>query len=332
MLLSRINPSVVLPGLLVPQTQNVDFDAYIGQKTNLTDTADEMLYIMTVNNINSETSVGQQWGQELTNQSYSLGQTGLPLYRVSAYVEYDQNEQAKFERLSNGVSLPAFLENLAKQGINQRKHQGILYGFDNGLKQGITSNATVVNMPADSNSKTKLTEYDPAELVDFLASIARSVMDTTYGTAKPVVFASSVRVINYIKTVIVPLLDSANANGVDSVSGLYNRVISEWLGVGKIQFIADELLRENTTDGKDTIMMIAPGLDNQSGLPDDINQNLVGEFNSITYNTMYDAGIGLTKMNRPDDFGIYSSWYTYKMTPGATLRSEAVVTCAVQYA
>ncbi|EGV1470932.1 hypothetical protein JF110_001657 [Campylobacter jejuni] len=239
---------------------------------------------------------------------------------------------AKFEALSNGVSLPNFLENLAKQGINQRKHQGVLYGFDNSLKQGITSNATVVNMPADSGAKTKLTEYNVSELVEFLASVARSVMDSTYGTAKPVVFASSVRVINYIKTVIVPLLDSANAGGVDSVGGLYERVVSDWLGVGKIQFIPDELLRENTSDRKDTILLIAPGLDNQTKLPQDVNQNLAGELNSITYNTMYDAGIGLTKMNRPDDFGIFSSWLTYKMTPGATLRSEAVASIAVQYA
>ncbi|HDZ5057805.1 TPA: hypothetical protein RTG63_001668 [Campylobacter jejuni] len=291
-----------------------------------------MLYIMSANNINSETAVGQQWGQELTKQSYSLNQTGLPLYRVSAYVEYTEDERAKFEELSNGVSLPNFLENLAKQGINQRKHQGILYGFDNSLKQGITSNATVLNMPADSNSKTKLTEYDAAELVEFLASAARSVMDATYGTAKPVVFASSVRVINYIKTVIVPFLNSADGGGVDSVGGLYERVISDWLGVGKIQFIADELLRENTSDKKDTILLVAPGLDSQSHLNNDINQNLAGELNGITYNTMYDAGIGLTKMNRPDDFGIFSSLLTYKMTPGATLRSEAVATIAIQYA
>ena len=63
----------------------------------------------------------------------------------------------------------------------------------------------------------------------------------------------------------------------------------------------------------------------------DVNQNIVGSENSITYNTMYDAGEGLKRISRPDNFGIMSMLYTYKMTPGATLRSEAVKVIKVTY-
>lgn len=332
MLVSRINPSVVVPGLLVPQTQKVNFEAYIGEKLQLTDEADEMLYFMTANNINSETSVGQQWGQELTNQSYSLGQIGMPLYRISAYVEYNKDEQGKFEKLSNGVSLPQFLENLAKQGINQRKHQGILFGFDGSLKQGITANATVTSMPADSQGHNKVTEYDAAEFVDFLAELIRSAMNSTYGMAKPTIVASSVQMINYISSVIVPFLNSANNGGIDSIKGLFSRIAVDWLGVGKVEFIADDRLKGVATGNKDAILIIAPGLSSQDKLPADVNQNLVGDMNGISYNTVYDAGVGLVKMNRPEDFGIVSSMLTYKMTPGATLRNEAVIYCSAQYA
>lgn len=332
MLVTRVNPSKVLPGLLTPQVQKVDFDAYIGSKTNLTSTADEMLYIMNVAYMDSRVNVGQQWNNgDLAKQSYTLGQIGLPLYRLNAYVEYNEDEQEKFESLSNGVGLPAFLENLAKQGIAQRKHQGILYGFDPSLKQGILANATVATLPADSNSKTKLTEYDPKELTDFLAALVRGVMDVSFNMAKPAVIASSVRTINYINSIIVTLLDSANANGVDTIGGLLNRIMN-WLGVGLVQFVADDLLKENTSDGKDTILIIAPGIDSQESVPEENNQNLVGDENSIKYNTMYDAGVGLVRKVRPEDFGIFSSLYTYKMTPGCTLRKEAVVSVAVEYA
>lgn len=329
MVLSRINPSVVAQGILVPQIQNVDFDKYIGAKTNLGGNAEEMLYIVTANNINSETSVGQQWAQELTRQSYSLGQIGLPYYRINAYSEYSENEKDKFEKLSNGVSLPQFLENLAKQGINQRKHQGILFGFDTSKPQGVLANASIVTMPADSNAKTTLTEYNVAELQGFLASVARGVMDASYGTLKPVILASSVRVINYLRTAIVPLLDYQNAGGgVASVGAVYEEVIGRWLNVGNVTLIADDLLKG--TD-KDKMVFIAPGLDNVSSLPDDVNQNLVGEYNSITYNTMYDAGEGLRKMEDPSNFDIYSTLYTYRMTPGATLRPEAVSVVETPY-
>ncbi len=333
MITSRIAPSVVLPGLLVPQLQTTNFEKYIGQKTNYGGMAEEMLYITTINHINSETSVGQQWAQELTKQSYSLGQIGLPFYRLNAYVEYDENERAKFEELSNGVSLPVFLENLAKQGLNQRKHQGILFGFDTTKEQGILSNATIATLPADSNAKQTLTEYNTFELQQFLSKLIRDVMDSTYGMVEPVVFASSTRVINYIKSAIIPVGNYLEAGGIGTVGEVFDRSVTEWLGAGKIQFVTDSLLQGIANDGKtDKVVIIATGLKGQDEtVTEDTNENLVGQHNSITYNTMYDAGEGLKRMQRPDDFGIYSTLYTYKMTPGYTLRKEAVITCDIPY-
>lgn len=332
MLLNRVNPSVVLPGLLVPQVQSVDFDKYIGSKTNLTGTADEMLYIMTVNNINGETTVGQQWGgvESQNRQSYSLGQVGLPLYRINAYSEFDEDEQAKFEKLVSGVSLPAFLENLAKQAINQRKHSAILSGFDTSLKQGILANAIETNFPNDSQGNDSLTTYDAAELQKTLTNEIRSVMDASYGMLAPTILASSTRVINYLKTTVINFMDSAKSGGVDSVAGMIDRVVGEWLGAGQITMIADPLLEGMD---EDKILLIAPGLDSQTDPlgGGDVNQNLVGSENSISYNTMYDAGGGLKRISRPDNFGVMSILYTYKMTPGATLRNEAVKVISIKY-
>lgn len=329
MILNRVYPSIVAPGILVPQIQNVDFDSYIGHKTNLAGEAEEMLYLVTANNINSETSVGQQWGQELTRQSYSLGQVALPYYRINAYSEYTEGERAKFEALSNGVSLPLFLENLARQGINQRKHQGVLFGFDYAKGQGLLANGKLQTFPADSQGQTTLTKYNVAELQGVLSTLARSVMDVTFGTAKPTIIASSVRVINYLRTAIVPLVDyQKDGGGVTSVGAVYEEVIGRWLNVGQVKLIADDLLKGTTTD---KLVVIAPGVDNVSGLPDDVNQNLVGEYNSINYNTTYDASMGLKRLDRPADFEVYSTLFTYKMTPGACLRSEAVAIMNIQY-
>lgn len=334
MLLNRVNPSVVVPGLLVPQVQSVDFDKYIGSKTNLTGTAEEMLYIMTVNNINGETTVGQQWGgvESQNRQSYSLGQVGLPLYRINAYSEYDEDEQAKFDKLVSGVSLPTFLENLAKQAINQRKHSAILSGFDSSLNQGILANAIETNLAADSKGNDKITTYDPAELQRALAAEVRAVMDASYGMITPPIIATSTRIINYIKSTVIGFMDSAKGGGVDSIAGVFDRVVGEWLGVGEIKLIADPLLE--TPDGQhDVILLIAPGMGDQQDPKGgaDVNQNIVGSENSIQYNTMYDAGEGLKRITRPDNFGVMSVLYTYKMTPGATLRAEAVRKISVEY-
>lgn len=328
----RLNPHIAIPGLIVPNVQEVPFSRYIGHRTNLGTLAVEQAYITVINNINGETAVGQQWGNDLNKQTYTMGQISAPYYRIESYVEYNVDEQAKFEELSNGVSLPDFLENLAKQAINQRRHQALLFGFDteSGLYQGILANATQKTLPPDSNGKSTLLEYDVAQLNAFLGSIARTVMDTTYGMAKPTVIASSSRVINYIRSAIVPLTESQkDGAGIDSVGGVLNRVMTEWLGVGKVEFISDNLLQDDVNG--DTIVFLATGIDGQDAVSEDESQNLVGRFNSIKYNTWYDSAEGLMKFEAPPTLGTYAMKYTFKMTPGVTLRNECVIKCKIQY-
>lgn len=331
-IMTRINPSVAVPGLLVPNVQQVPFERYIGKKTNFGSLGKEQAYITTIANINSETQVGQQWGSQMAKQTYNMGQLSVPYYRVEAYVEYNVDEQAKFEELSGGIALPDFLENLAKQGINQRRHQAILYGFDGatGLGQGLLSNAVESNLPNDSAGVQTLTGYDVAELQAFLASVLRSAMDASYGMAKPCVIASSSRVINYLTTAIVPLTESQkDGAGVDSVAGLFSRV-AKWVGVGDVEFIQDNTL-EGATGQSDKIVFIAPGLDQQA-VSDEENINLVGQYNSINYNTWYDSAEGLMRFDAPPSMGTFGAKYTLKMTPGVTLRSEAVRVVSAKYA
>lgn len=326
----RVTPHIAIPGLAVPQVQDVPFSKYIGHKTNMGSMAEEQAYITKITAMNSETSVGQQWGKNLNRQGYSLGQIQAPFYRIDSYVEYNLDEQAKFEALSNGVSLPSFLELLAKQGINQRRHQAILYGFDTDteLSQGILGNATSSTLPADSSEVSTIVGYNPGELAAFLGSVAREVMNATYGTAKPVVVASTARVVNYLRSTIIPLTESQkDGAGIDTISGVYNRMASDWLGVGPVDWVIDNTLINS--DGKDLILFIAPGLDSQVSNED--SQNLVGSLNSINYNTWYDGAEGLQRFDAPPTLGTFASKYSFKMTPGVTIRSEAVIAVEASY-
>lgn len=326
----RTYPSARIPGLVVPQVQQVPFEKYIGGKTNIGKLEDINAYLSTISNIDSEAIVGQQWGGDFAKQNYTMGQIQGGYYKIEAYVEYNVEEEARFHSLSNGVALPDFLKNLAMQGINQRRHEGILYGFDNttGLNQGILANATIQTLPADSAGATSLTGYNPAELQTFLASCAMQVMNATYGMAKPCVIASSQRVINYLRTMVVSLTESQkDGAGVDSIAGLYNRIVGNWLGVGNIEFVADNSLQGETTD---SIVFIATGIDTQDA--GDNGTNLVGQYNSVNFNTWYDASLGLIEYDNPPNLGTYSKKFVFKMTPGATIHSEAVVKVDVAYA
>lgn len=326
-LLNRVQPHVAIPGLLTPQAQDVIFKKYLGELSHYGDLGVEKAYFTSISNINSETYIGQQWGGDMAKQSYTIGQVAAPYYKISAMVEYNVDEQAKFEKLSNGVSLPSFLEDLARQGINQRRHQAVLFGFDSSEAQGILGNVTEKTFAADSNNIQTLIGYDIAELQAQLASFARSVMDASYGMAKPAIVASSARVINYLKTAIVPLVQGQkDGGGVDSVAGVFGKVSGEWLGVGKIEFIADNLLQEADGD-KDIILFIAPGLSEQEA---NGGMNLVG-FNNISYNTWADESAGVMRFDAPPSLGKYQYNYVVKTTPGVTLRSEAVLKTSVKY-
>lgn len=328
-ILSRLQPSVAVNGLLVPQVQDVPFLEYIGHSTNFGNGATDAAYIASITNINGEAIVGQQWGQEKAKSSYTLGQIQAPFYRVEAYIEWNVNEQARFEALSGGVALPDFLRNLATQAINQRAHEGILYGFDpaTDLSQGILANATISNLPQDSAGADTLTTYNMAELQVFLAEIIRSVRNASFGMLVPTKIASSSRVINYLLSAIVPLTESQKEGaGVDTPAGMLNRVLN-WLGAGQVKFIEDNTLQDDTNGDK--IVFVSTGLDKQISTQD--SQNLVGQFNSVNYNTWYDRGQGLVNHPGVMDKGVYSELLEFKMTPGVTLRKEAVRVVTAKY-
>lgn len=329
--MQRIYPSSSIPGLLVPQVQQVPFEKYIGGKTNYGRLEDVAKYINVITNLNSESTVSQQWGRNSAKQTYTQGQIGASYYGIKAYIEYDIEECARFEAFTQGVSLQDFLLNLAKQGINQRRHEAILYGFDNDttLNQGILANSVLETLPIDSNNKQTLLEYNPAELQQFLASVARNAMNATYGLNKPVVIASSLRVINYLKSIVVSLTESQkDGAGVDSIAGLYERIVGNWLGVGNIDFIADNTLEGDT---KDKIVFVSPKIDKGNSEGED-STNIVGQFNSIDFATWYDAGIGLIELPYPVAGGVHRVDYYFKMTPGATLIKEAVRVVEISYA
>lgn len=324
-ILTRLSPSVAIQGLVAPQTQSVPFLEYIGNVTNQGDGGMSAAYIPQITNINGEANVGQQWGVEKTRQSYTMGQIQASFYKVSAYLEWNKDEVKNFAHLSNGVALPDFLRNLATQAINQRIHEGVVYGFDPAteLSQGILANAVLTNLPADSKSADKITTYNTAELNSFLTSIIRDIRSTSYGILAPTVIASSSRIINYLMTAIVPLTESQRAGaGVDTPAGMLNRAMS-WLGAGEVKFIEDNTLQDDSNTIGDKIVFIATG-SNKPQAKNPYDQNLVGEFNSIAYNTWFDAGEGLVCDPGQLNNGVYSETLSVTMTTGVTIRKEAV--------
>ena len=97
--LLRATPHVTIPGLLVPQTQDAIWKNYLGAKLNYGEYKDDYAYIPTISAMSSNTFVGQQWGKNLANQQYAIGQVQAAFYNIEAFVEWNYQEQEKFNGL-----------------------------------------------------------------------------------------------------------------------------------------------------------------------------------------------------------------------------------------
>lgn len=321
--MTRIAPHSVIPGLIAPIYQKVPFREALAEVTRFGSRGDDILYQPTISMINTPTTIGQQWRGDVDAVGYSLSQLGFPYYTIMARMEYTPNEESKFERLVTGIGLKPFLSNLCKQGIYQREHYAALFGFD--ASQGIANTGTNTSMPASSTGKTTVQTYEVPELLTYLAGQARETMNTSYGMAKPTVIMSTVNMINYLNSVIVPLTtNQANGGGVQSIAGTFGKIVGEWLGVGPIKFIPDNALAGKGTGGKDLILFIAPGLsDQEAGQPE--NTNLVAEeLDQNKRNTFMDMVDGLKEFPNPVMNMVNSSLFSLQTTPGILVRPQAV--------
>ena len=326
--LQRLVPHSTVPGLITPIFQKVDFRALLGEVTRFGKLGDDILYQTTLSAINTPTVVGQQWRGDVDKSTYSLSQLSFPYYTIEAKLEMGPDEEAKFASVVPGVGLKQFLSNLCAQGINQREHYACLFGFDTTAGQGIIKNGAYYdNLGNDSGGHSTIQTYIVIELLATLAAQARTVMDASYGMAKPVKIIAPSNMINYLKSTIVPLASyQMPGGGVDSIGGAYSRMIGEWLGVGKVEFIADNAMAGKGGSSKDLISFVAPGLSDQEAKADP-NTNLVAdELPENMRNTMMDMIEGKKEFVNPPINGIKSSLFSLTTTSGAVIRPEAVRT------
>jgi hypothetical protein len=323
--ISRVVPHSIIPGVVAPISQDVDYLKAFAGVTKYGDLGSDYLYLPTLDKVHTPTTVGQQWRGGVDSAQFSTSQLAWQYYTIQSRMEYTDQQAAKLAKMLPGIGIDSLLDKLCRQGINQRRHYGAIFGFDPAQTQGLVKQGITESLPADSDSHTTISTYNADELLAFLASQAREAMNNSYGMAKPVVFMSSVRLVNYIKTVMVNLTSyQMPGAGVDSIGGAYSRIVGEWLGVGKVEFIGDDLLKEAGTAGDDLIILVAPGLTEQDLTKPEFSQYLLGDLPANMMNTFIDNAGGLVKTVNPIMNRVSSADYSLQTTPGAVIRQAAV--------
>lgn len=323
--LQRVVPHSIIPGVVAPVNQNADYIKAFAGITKYGDLGSDYLYLTTLDKIDTPTTIGQQWRGGVDTAQFSNNQLAWQYYTIQARMEYTDQQAAKLGKILPGIGIDQLLDKLCRQGINQRDHYGALFGFDPAQTQGLVKQGTTATFPADSDAHTTISSYNPDELMAFMATQARTAMNNTYGMAKPVIFMSSVRTVNWIKSVMLNLTQyQMPGAGVDSIGGAYSRVVGEWLGVGKIEFIADDLLKGAGTNSSDLMLFVAPGLTEQDAVKPEYSQYLLGDLPMNMMNTFKDEAGGLIISRNPVINRVTSADYSLQTTPGAVIRADAV--------
>lgn len=327
--LSRVVPSTTLNALISPVFQQTDWTKAISGLLTQGDIADDRVYIPIIRFTNTSAQVVQGWNTAIDRADLIVDQLEATVYSINSRISFNTNDAVKFNRLTNRSLLDTY-EDIVDQGVALATHMLAFYGANAQAKQGIIANATQTALPADSAGATKLSEYDLAEMMQFLNKIVMNIRSATYNMVYPTVIYAPTEAIAIIEQALIPFLNSANSGSLNSVGGTLNFALRE-AGLPTIEFIADDTLKGKGAGGNDLMLFVAPKIRHtMSGGKH--NQNILNdeEYNAIHNTFMITTVENMKEVNPQKDF-TYSSLQMTKMTTGWVVRPESVYAISYEY-
>lgn len=335
-ILLRESSGFVVPGVITDVVGSTDFDKAFGGITGFSEIGRTSLYYNRIQGIATMTKVTQTWSSERNNQSFTLSQIKLPRYILTSYYMGDDIKEAVFNNNVKGVSFRNLLDDCCIQGISQKIRFGALYGFQAG--QGLLAYGGTFTFGNDVGGNSTLVTYDSTFVRNKLIAMIRQLLSDVKNNTDSIVIFSSRRVINHIDSEVVSLLESQKPGaGIDSIGGSIKRIVKESFNID-CEFILDDTLENaNQSGDKDILAVIAKGFKQEVRGEKDVagNINIVAEGNNtIKYNTTMDIGYGGRTMEKrnPDMNQQFSGYHCAVVTPGVSLRNEAVIKTEIKYA
>ena len=327
--LSRVVNAVNIPGIVTPVFQSTPFAEMLSDMPRLGDISSPMAYMTSITNTSSNASISNGWAPAVDRADFTVGQLSSLFYAINSKVDYTEEDEKGFSKLT-GQSLIETLRYISEQGVNNRAHILCSYGSEDGYQQGIATQATKTNLPADSTGATTVVTYNPVEMVKFLTKTINEIRNLTYDASMPTVIFAPINFVSYIETELVDFLNSANAGGLTSIIGTMN--LAQMLANKKTLVIhADDTLKGRGAGGKDAFLLVAPRITNRDKAGR-FNQNLLAEgTNNALHNTLMIASV-LDQIDvNPKVNRVYSETHLTKLTSGWLIRKDTAILCTYTY-
>lgn len=321
---------VVNPKVLTTITAPSKYTKALGERERNASLETTETYYRSLTPISSNSSVGQLWRHKRMGQDVMVEQIKNPHYLIQADYKFDIRKASLFDKTmsANGVSFLQTNQNLLMQSIAQNFRNICWFGA--GAGEGLLNGVTDFDWGTEPGGANNLEAYSASFVREKILESVRLILDATYNQVDEIVIFSSNRVMNLIATQIQVLNESQkDGGGIDTTTGLVKRVLEDAfrdLNLKVSIYIEPRFEGMGGDATKDKFVVIAPRLNQQSGLDEwERKMNLVGEENSMDYNTTMDFGSGITLVpintnpNTPqgEGYAVVSS--------GITLRKECVI-------
>jgi hypothetical protein len=329
-----VNPSYVMPELLLPYTQAsgaFDLLATGEPMTRLSD-GDLFVYVKRVD-VRTKMASGQSAYNNLPSASVTMSQISTPTYLFRVRAEYDHHDTAAMGRW--GVSIVEAQRLAMQQGHVQLLRSALLYGMNPANGEGLlnTQGATAVPLPPDPNGNDTVVTYDNGAMAFFLIAQIQALKTRTnqLGIGRKFTICGPQRVLGQFEYQdIVQLVQYQRPGaGSSSTAGVVKDVLK--MNGDEIMWVYDDTLIGKGTAGTDAVIITMPEVAKPNG--GKLNTNKFAELSpGLSATTLQ-----LTDMAAPKEItaplagGAIDVLSELRATSGWAIRPEVVTIVSMQY-
>jgi hypothetical protein len=265
---SIVNPSYVMPDLLLPYSQvSGAFDLLpTGEPLIRLSDGDLVVYIKRLD-MRVKMAAGQAAYNQLPGVSFAFNMIQTPTYLLRVRAEYDHHDTAAAGRW--GISIVEANRLGMRQGHFQLARSALLSGMNPAAGEGLlnTAGATAISLPADQNGNTSVVTYDNGSMAFFLLSQISALKSRTnqLGIGRKFTILGPQRVLSIFEYqgIVQVTQFQRTGGGSESVAGMFKDVAGRNGDV--ITWAYDDTLIGQGAGGTDAVIIAMPEVQKPTG-------------------------------------------------------------------
>lgn len=305
---NRQSTGYVAPSVISPIVAKSDYEKLLGKIEKLAgDDAQAVsaVYIPTISNISTASSVSNSWVYDAGDQKFGLGQIEAPTYLIQATYSYNELEEANLSKNVPSVGMQSLQDSLVDLAFAARVRSAVISGL--GANEGLVSNAQ------SQNSAKALSASTPEDIYEDLVKAINNLLNSTFNRGGKIIVCGSYTLINKINTNILNTQKFIANGSTVPVSKALQAVLSAVSGK-QIEFVYDN------TIGDKKLLFVIPDLNDtpaEGGELPKLSFNIGDTFNT------YFACSDIKDKTNPEINGVKSGLSSLNITSGVNARREA---------